>query len=591
MNKHIIKGAVAAMMVCGLASCDLEEYNPAGSTADNIFTSQDGFNALVNSAYAYWGGQLYGREDPVLLWNGGGDEWINIANGGYGRQLSKYQECLSTQGQFSNTWVRLYEIVNDCNAGIERHDKVVWTDSHMARVRMGELSFMRALAYWHIVENFGNVVLRTNETKVMEPKAYRSTYEDLYKLMFDDLQTACENLDPDPYPANEVGRATLKAAYGLMARVALTYVQYCDTQAEKDKYYEKAETAARYVIDNQASLKVSLYDTPAEVYAKENNKTNHEAMFVVTHSTVSSQNMKSGNPYRLHSYFHAKYSGWCGMTQNYTDGNDKNGKAGSMCMMPTRHLLNLFDEEKDSRYNAWFKEDYYLNVDNYAWKEADIEHFEMNPSMVGQTVSKGDLVMRFTKQTVDDKRNKPYAVVDINDIYDPATGAVSTKANFNIHFPTLIKFDDGSIEARSLPTNSELGSNDVFLMRLPEMYFIVAECQVMKSGGSTAEAAKYINVIRKRAAVPGHETEMEAKASEMTLDYILEERSRELCGEHLRWFDLKRTGKIVEYIKTRNYNPDIAPYVNENCGLRPIPQNFLNSITNPEEFGQNPGWS
>jgi len=588
--KNYLKIAVVGCLVAGFTSCDLDEYNPGGSTADNIYKSQEGFNALVGSAYAYWGGQLYGREDPALFWNGGSDEWINIANGGYGRQMTKYQEMLPTTGQLGNTWQRLYEVINDCNAGIERIDGVEWKDTKMKDIRLGELSFMRAFAYWHLVETFGNVVLRTTETKTLEENCYRSTYAELYALMLDDLDKACRLLDVDPYPVTDVGRATKKSAYGLLARVALTYVQYCETQQDKDKYYEMAETAAKFVIEHQAELKVSMYDTPAEVYAKENNKTNKEAMFVITHSTEPSLNMKSGNPYRLHGYYHAKYTGMCGMETSYEYGRDKNAKAGSMCLMPTKHLLMLYNEDIDARYNAWFRENYYQNVDGYVWKEDDLKHFEKTYPEAGTPVAKGNLILQYTKKKVADKRNKPYAVVDIDDTYDPITGAVSTNANFNLHFPTLLKFEDGSIESRGLPVTSELGSNDVFMMRLPEMYFIVAECEVMKTGGSKSVAADYINVVRKRAAVPGHEDEMKARADEMTLDYILDERSRELCGEHIRWFDLKRTNKIVEYIKTKNYNPDVAPYVNENCKLRPIPQSFLNSINNPEEFGQNPGW-
>lgn len=94
---------------------------------------------------------------------------------------------------------------------------------------------------------------------------YRSSYEDLYDLMLTDAQNAVDNLPVDPYPVKDVGRATSKAAYGLLARIALTRVSYCDSQADKDKYYKIAEDAAQYVIDNQSALKVSLYNTPAEV--------------------------------------------------------------------------------------------------------------------------------------------------------------------------------------------------------------------------------------------------------------------------------------------------------------------------------------
>lgn len=42
-----------AALLLGMQSCDLEEYNPAGSTPDNVYKEQAGFEALVNSAYAF----------------------------------------------------------------------------------------------------------------------------------------------------------------------------------------------------------------------------------------------------------------------------------------------------------------------------------------------------------------------------------------------------------------------------------------------------------------------------------------------------------------------------------------------------------
>lgn len=96
-----------------------------------------------------------------------------------------------------------------------------------------------------------------------------------------------------------------------------------------------------------------------------------------------------------------------------------------------------------------------------------------------------------------------------------------------------------------------------------------------------------MNVLRERAAVAGKENDMLITESDLDIDFILEERGRELCGEHIRWFDLKRTGKLYNYVQA--YNKDITtmqPYhVN-----RPIPQQFLDVITNPLEFGQNNGY-
>ena len=56
----------------------------------------------------------------------------------------------------------------------------------------------------------------------------------------------------------------------------------------------------------------------------------------------------------------------------------------------------------------------------------------------------------------------------------------------------------------------------------------------------------------------------------------------------MRWFDLKRTGKLVEYVK--KHNPDI-PLIQSHHAWRPIPKMFLDSILNPDEFGQNEGYN
>lgn len=598
--KKYITAAMLGSLLFTVQSCDLDEYNPGGTTADEIFSSEAGFDAVLNGVYGYWGGQFYGREDIVLLVNGGADTWINIANCGYGRQMSKYQECNSTVGQFLNTWRRLYEIINDCNACLNRIDQVDWSDPVIRNSRFGEASFMRAYAYWMLVEMYGNVELRTTETTEPVFESHRSTYADLYNCMLTDVQNAIDNV---PVSQTDIGRVTKKAAYGLKARIALTYASHCESQAEKDTYYQMAQDAADYVIEHQSELGVRLYDTPGEVFDPANNKTNEEAMLIATHSTVPELNMNSKNPNRLHIYFHAKYSDWVGIAMNYEYGNDRNSKSGSMCMMPTKHLLELYNEDIDARYGAWFRENYYQTATGYTWTENDLNHFEKPQTMLGRSMAQGDLAMCFTKKawdgTTEDKRALPYAMVDINDTYDPITGAVTTNANFNLHFPTLLKFEDAHLEELGLPTNSQVGSNDVFMMRLPEMYLIAAECEVMKTGGNLDNAADYLNVIRSRAAVPGHEEDMEVTGSQLVslseggtaLDFILDERARELCGEFLRWFDLKRTNNIVRYIKDLNYNPDVAPYVNEYCNLRPIPNGFLTTISNPDEFGQNPGWN
>ena len=85
---------------------------------------------------------------------------------------------------------------------------------------------------------------------------------------------------------------------------------------------------------------------------------------------------------------------------------------------------------------------------------------------------------------------------------------------------------------------------------------------------------------------------MTVNASDVNIDFILKERACELFGECVRWTDLKRTHKLIEYVKAHQeddvnqsnlYGSDGSPRI-----LRPYPQNALD--LNNADVAQNPGW-
>jgi hypothetical protein len=150
----------------------------------------------------------------------------------------------------------------------------------------------------------------------------------------------------------------------------------------------------------------------------------------------------------------------------------------------------------------------------------------------------------------------------------------------NKAFPSLNKFHDGS----RLSVNDERGSRDFFVARLADTYLIAAEALLRDGRG--AQGLPYINAVRRRAAIPGHELEMELTLGELTLDAVLNERARELAGEMQRWFDLVRTHTLVA--RVRAYNPDGKNNVQPFHELRPIPQRQIDRTSNV--YPQNPGY-
>jgi hypothetical protein len=107
-----------------------------------------------------------------------------------------------------------------------------------------------------------------------------------------------------------------------------------------------------------------------------------------------------------------------------------------------------------------------------------------------------------------------------------------------------------------------------------------------------------INVIRERAAYNPNNTApvnaanaaaMDITPGQVTIDFILDERTREFYGENIRWWDLVRTQSLLERVQA--WNPvqagaHLQPYM----VLRPIPQNEIDAVTQGPPFPQNTGY-
>jgi hypothetical protein len=106
---------------------------------------------------------------------------------------------------------------------------------------------------------------------------------------------------------------------------------------------------------------------------------------------------------------------------------------------------------------------------------------------------------------------------------------------------------------------------DFILMRLGETYLLMAEAQFKQN--NLTEAAASLNVIRARAnATP-------ITAGQVTMDFILDERVRELLAEENRRMTLMRTGTLVtrtQQYNTHTINP-VLGLTSKNL-LLPVPQ-------------------
>lgn len=143
--------------------------------------------------------------------------------------------------------------------------------------------------------------------------------------------------------------------------------------------------------------------------------------------------------------------------------------------------------------------------------------------------------------------------------------------------PNTRKWDWDFVEPTKWAQPDQWG--DVMYLRLADTYLLLAEAEFKL--GNLTQSANWINLLRTRAgATP-------ALASEITLDYILDERSRELLAEENRRETLVRTGKLVE--RVRKYNKIAGLTIQETNILLPVPQAVIDANTGLT-MPQNPGY-
>ncbi len=532
------------LVVCLAAnSCkkNLEEYNPSGLTAEAVFTTPAGFDALVNAAYSYqrW---WYGKEEGYNMTEMGTDIWMSAA-GDVWPDLSQYVNLQGTNSALKDEWSALYAGVNLCNAGIARIGGAGLTPAN-SKQREAELRFLRAFYYWHIVETWGGVHFTTEETKGIMTTANKTPVETFYTQIFEDLQFAVNNLAST---TADYGRVTKPAAMSFLARMYLTRGMNAEANA-----------MARAVINGGFGF--ALQPKYADLWTMANNR-NKEVVYAVNYavnltlndlrsSTFPQGHSRGSNNGHLH--FIMKYDDQPRMFRITEYGRPFNR------YMPTRFLLDLYSNE-DVRYDASFQE------------------FWFSCTATGGVSRPGDTALFATRTNYAGVAGANYRVYNRGTTYN-TNGTVKDK----LHYPTLTKH----LDPTRANFNEAQSAKDVFVIRFAELYLIAAEAQ-FKLGRSDS-AAYYLNFIRTRAAKTGQTAAMQVTPAQVTLDFILDERAREFAGEQLRWFDLKRTGKLKERILS--YNPDVAPFIQDFHLIRPIPQAQLDAVTNRDVFKQNPGY-
>jgi hypothetical protein len=562
---------VACFTMTLFPSCEdfLKETMISDVSSSSFYVTEDGLQKALSSSYSYLKDQYFGQQAGMYLTLYGTDIYAMGATGDY-TDIDQY--LFDSQNSYmKNLWVSMYKAINQCNAVIGRAGESNSIDEAVKIKYVAEARFLRALYYFILVRQWGDVHLTLEETLGVETEANRTSRTEIYEqAIIPDLEYAVQYL---PARQSEYGRATKGAAQFLLSKVYL----HRGWLSSSNNDFQQALTLIEAVIRDGGYSLLPDYASLFEL----GNEVNSEVIWSVQNTVDPITN---GNGSGAHMFFLGLYDqGVPGMQRTLQYGRPWRR------FDPTVYTLSLWDRQYDARYFKSFQ---------HVW-------FANNPAnlLPGQQV--GDTALFYPGVNVGEK----YYIADENgnrlektltesyvaerhnilfQIYTPAerNGEANTGYDIGSMFPTLYKF----LDPRRTAVNTEQGTRDWVVMRLGEAYLIAAETS-FKTGDS-GKAAEMLNVIRRRAAWPGFEDRMNISASDVTLELILDERARELLGEDERWYDLTRTGTLVDRVKKYHFPTNGLNYaethIQEKHMVRPIPQDQIDKCTN--EYPQNPGY-
>ena len=465
-----------------------------------------------------------------------------------------------------------------------------------------------AVYYFNAVEQFGGVTVLTEPTTEKNYHPERTEPMKIYEdIILPDLEFAAKWL-PIGNDATTT-TPTRKAAIGFLAKAYLQTIEY-DTSK---KYATKALEYAKMLIDDAeaggAKYNTHLYASYVDVFKESNNYENKEALWKHRWFSGNGSHGSSSGNYRLNrndEYFLCNVFNFGAITDTQEFRLAWEGGPNGL-FMPTQHLLSLYVQEDgtlDPRFHESFTTEWKANT-AYTWDKGTVNRFDRESNVEGKKIEVGQLAIKFIMPQDENyaeesakKLEKDYLVVDYKDVYDdakknvkmnysysnPSEGYTSDGKSenlFNFFYPSLNKHNSSNYYVANASKKRNGNLNATFIMRTAEMYLIAAEADIYVNGGSNA--LKYINKIRTRAGA-------NPLVGVPTINTVLDERARELCGEYARFYDLKRTGMLKDNSYLEEHHPDLAQFFKPEYALRPISTNFTSTLEGGGGYYQNPGY-
>ncbi len=607
------------------SSCNKDFLDEELTTAysKDYYKTEAGIQALAIGTYYQVFAAEFASEVPLTATESGTDEFhaggdpSNWIWNSYSSGFKAFVTASNANTVAANTnWDNLYIGIGNANQLIESATEIVSTNDAIKKTALGEGYFLRAFNYLKLVNQYGGVPIKLTTSSTVQLEFTRATPKQVFEQIIADFTQAYNLLSNAGAPA----KITKDAAAHYLAKAYLTRAsEINDTwnSATKQSDLQQVVILSDEVIAHHplAANFVELWN-----YTTADGANEKLPELILSAQFNASTLTTGGNQQHLH--FLSTYDQLPQMRRNLAGGRPFSRLA------PTYFVYDAFDHVNDSRFWKSFQTKSIINNKSgnyYANGDLGIMYIVNNA---------GDTRFAKTKNAdaiIDAKTGKTIPSVYV------AHAADNIGLMADVRFPSLSKHLDGNrIDLSNTKGSRDIilaRSAETYLQAAE------AKVRLAQMGSATfADALPYINAIRTRAAYKAGENraaytdgsaaytttgqagipisfvpensyyesnnipvstaatnlaisnigtlpaEDEAVISKLGYgsDYdrmlclILNERTRELCGEFHRWEDLSRTKTLVARAKA--YNIEAAQNILDRHNLRPIPQTFLDGV-------------